>query len=256
MKSKLDEKVITLHTSNEEYYRKYQNYSYSSTLTHSDIGKLMLLVNSIDDKNEIKVNDNYPSINTLMTIMRITNRNTLSKSLSKLQSNNVIYIKEKRGYKIILINPVYFQHCNFEWNKYVFDIFEDSTKGNYKDLEYLKIKSNWYNVNNKISIKTYSEVLTKISGVYRLYKDDKIVYIGKAKCIRSRINSHSKDKDFDEFDFTIIHNNSNKNLYELYYIDLYKPILNIDCIEDSNSDIKLEELTFTNKIKMRDITYE
>ena len=107
-------------------------------------------------------------------------------------------------------------------------------------------------MNHKIATKEFSELINNMSGIYRLYKNDKIIYIGKSVCIKSRLTQHKKDKDIDYFDFTILNNESNKNIYEVYYIDKYKPIYNKDCVEDSKSDIGLEELIFSNKIKLGD----
>ena len=111
-------------------------------------------------------------------------------------------------------------------------------------------KSTWYEVNHSIATKKYKGLDNDISGIYKLYKDYKLVYIGKSKCIKSRIKEHLKTKEFNSFDFTLMSNKSDINLMEIYLIDKYKPILNKDCVEISISSLDIEELTFSNIINL------
>jgi excinuclease UvrABC nuclease subunit len=60
------------------------------------------------------------------------------------------------------------------------------------------------------------------SGVYFLYQDGNIlVYIGKAKSIRSRILAHDKDKTFSLISYELTHY-SRARTRESELIDLYK----------------------------------
>ena len=44
-------------------------------------------------------------------------------------------------------------------------------------------------------------IITKIKGVYFLYKNDELVYIGSSKNILERIPKHLKDKDFNFYKY-------------------------------------------------------
>jgi len=92
------------------------------------------------------------------------------------------------------------------------------------------------------------ELPNNLSGIYRLYNDNDIVYIGKSINIKNRIKEHIKDKIFNKFDFAITNNESDKILYEIYYIDKFKPVYNKDCITTSKSTIEIIELEFSNII--------
>ncbi|MBZ9674520.1 hypothetical protein [Mesorhizobium sp. ES1-1] len=43
-------------------------------------------------------------------------------------------------------------------------------------------------------------------GIYRLYREGRIVYVGQAKCISARIHVHwtERQKDFDGFDYLLM----------------------------------------------------
>lgn len=43
-----------------------------------------------------------------------------------------------------------------------------------------------------------------LSGVYFLYQDSQIVYVGESGCILSRIKQHTEDKDFNRFTYMLI----------------------------------------------------
>jgi len=146
----------------------------------------------------------------------------------------------------IFLNPI----ISNQFNIIVFDVFEDHIKKNEHHLEYLKLKSSFYRIDHPISVTALSDIPNNISGIYRLYKNKEIVYIGKSKCIKTRVSAHTKEKDTDSFDFTILSNESDKNIYELYYIDKHKPLYNNDCVEDSTTTITLEDLIFSNIIKI------
>ena len=150
----------------------------------------------------------------------------------------------------LIMNPMIIRSGDFIWTKDVFDLFEDYIKENSSELEYLKISSNWYEVNHQINCRDFDGMGYNVSGIYRLYKNDEIVYIGKSVDIKVRMITHRKEKDVDYFDFTILNNESDKNIYELYYIDKYKPLYNKDCMENDTSTIELKDLTFSNKISL------
>ena len=73
------------------------------------------------------------------------------------------------------------------------------------------------------------------SGVYVLYKKSDIIYIGKSKNIKKRIDQHKADKDFDKVKSIIFKNESYIDIYEPYLINKYKPILNRDLIRSEDN---------------------
>ena len=82
--------------------------------------------------------------------------------------------------------------------------------------------------------------------VYRLYKDKEIVYIGKTNNLKYRIKAHKKDKEFDYYDYAIT-SDSEAHVYEVYYINKYRPILNKDCKGEELFNIKVKELEFISE---------
>lgn len=66
------------------------------------------------------------------------------------------------------------------------------------------------------------------SGVYMLYKNDNIVYVGESSNILSRIGQHIKEgvKDFDEFEYFELEEEDRMNL-EAFIIRIVKPKYNI-----------------------------
>jgi len=161
--------------------------------------------------------------------------------------NIISKLKDAEGWKI-LVNPIF--NSKGIISKELFDLFEKEIEKDYSYYKYIQLKSKFYKIEDPIIASNYPEMCNNISGIYRLYKNNKIIYIGKSVDIKKRLYTHNKEKDMDEFDFTILDNESDKNIYELYYIDKYKPLYNKDCLEESISSIKLEELVFSNKIKI------
>ena len=63
------------------------------------------------------------------------------------------------------------------------------------------------------------------AGLYALYKQNKIVYIGKSDYISNRVKQHA-DKDFDTTKSIIFKKEVDLLLYESYLITKYKPLYN------------------------------
>ena len=215
-------------------------------------GAIYDLMENVASEGFILFDNNTPitkisDIGNMLGFTEYTWKNLIWKEFKK--NNILVKHKTESGYRLF-INPLFVPNVKIKITKINFDLFEKSFNKYLKHLEYLKLKSNFYEVNSDIVVKKMKDISKSVSGIYRLYKDNKIVYIGKSVCIRSRLYSHIKEKDIDSFDFTILNNESDKNIYELYYIDKYKPKLNRDCIEKSISNIELEDLVFSDKIKV------
>jgi len=64
----------------------------------------------------------------------------------------------------------------------------------------LDMKSNKRTINDKMSSNRFSMKYFNSPCVYRLYKENTLVYVGQTRCLASRIGQHIEDKDFDSFD--------------------------------------------------------
>jgi excinuclease UvrABC nuclease subunit len=78
-------------------------------------------------------------------------------------------------------------------------------------------------------------------GLNKLYNNDKIIYIGKSNNIKLRVACHKKDKNFNNVKSIIFKDDGNIDLYEVYLINKYKPILNKEFKNKDNS-IMLPEI--------------
>ena len=233
-------------------YIKNKNFEYVD-ITFNDIGRFHVMIEYLTEFNEIKINNRKDSVLKIEDLKKLLNlsEKRLMQYLNKIQlSDLIIYNKIDEKSISIFVNPMCVKHFNFEWNLDIFNMFNVFLETKMNQYEYLTIKSNWYEVNNDFKVNSINQIVDNVSGVYRLYKNDRIVYVGKSINIKSRVKDHKRDKDFDSFDFSIMNNESNKNLYEIYYIDKYKPIYNKECIENSISDVELEDLVFVDKIKL------
>ena len=95
------------------------------------------------------------------------------------------------------------------------------------------------------------DVDTMLKGVYLLYQENTLIYIGKSNtCIRGRLVTHSKDKQFDKIDILLLENEADVDVLELYLINKYNPPLNKDSNSGSTLTLKLlDEESLMAKIK-------
>lgn len=88
--------------------------------------------------------------------------------------------------------------------------------------------------------------------LYRIYYGDHIVYVGRTKQpLQARIHGHMFTKpmhrsidihNVSKIEYTSLQTASDMNLYEIYYINLWKPELNVDDKEKDQLTIHLPEL--------------
>jgi hypothetical protein len=62
-------------------------------------------------------------------------------------------------------------------------------------------------------------------GVYFLYKNDTVVYVGQSKNIEMRIYQHERTKDFDRYNYVLCNENLLKETEEAFILR-YQPVLN------------------------------
>ncbi len=90
---------------------------------------------------------------------------------------------------------------------------------------------------NPYSIKRYLP-MSRDSGIYFLFDDNKIIYIGVTNCLVRRIGEHACGKNwkkikFDSFAYIIVEfkNNEERVKIEQQYIRTYKPKYNIKILK-------------------------
>lgn len=151
---------------------------------------------------------------------------TFESIINKLKDFKLIYFDIKNNKYNIYVNPKY-----FNINQYLPYIKKHKNK---KHNDEVSVIFNIKHINNSL-----------LQGIYRLYKDEKIVYIGQSNDINNRIEEHKRDKIFDSYDYCEINSKSDRSIYELYYIAKYKPLYNKEGkYEDDICNIFLEELIF------------
>ena len=89
----------------------------------------------------------------------------------------------------------------------------------------------------------HGRTLDKNAGIYALYKNNKLMYIGKSlSSMEARISRHFNDesKDIDLARCFTIENDANINLLEMYLIGIHKPPYNIDSVGNSVPTIEID----------------
>lgn len=89
-------------------------------------------------------------------------------------------------------------------------------------------------------------------GVYFLFHDDILIYIGKSINIFKRLNEHIKNKNFNNYSFIKCDTENEANELETEMIIRYKPKLNIQHRKmdlDSSIDFHLKSIEKLNKSK-------
>lgn len=91
--------------------------------------------------------------------------------------------------------------------------------------------------------------------LYRIYYGSHIVYVGRTKQpLQSRIHGHMfaapmhksiNIHHVSKIEYTILQTEADMNLYEIYYINLWKPDLNVDDKARDNLTLSLPEHEWT-----------
>lgn len=66
-----------------------------------------------------------------------------------------------------------------------------------------------------------------ISGVYYLFQESKLVYIGESACIFTRISQHLGIKRFDHFKYIVIAGEKERKMLEKNLIRKHRPLYNL-----------------------------
>jgi hypothetical protein len=83
------------------------------------------------------------------------------------------------------------------------------------------------------------EELKQKSGIYFLYNDSELVYIGKSKGLGSRIMTSMKDRPSDSFRYLLTETISDAHIIEPYLIAKYKPKLNSEFKEEDDPTFEI-----------------
>lgn len=78
-----------------------------------------------------------------------------------------------------------------------------------------------------VDVRKVEKVFLK-SGVYFLFKDKKVVYIGESHCVISRVSQHTQEgiKEFDEFRLIYIEGERDREKEEKKMIRKFRPVYN------------------------------
>jgi hypothetical protein len=196
-----------------------------------DFGRFFQMLEFIDSENKISYDNG-----------RIIARNVLSKKLGFESTSGLdkfIHKLKKCRYldrlEHFYINPLVARKEDFKWTKAIFDLFKEDIKSKMSKYEFMLLEKKIYNKGNIDDVFYLEDIPSDIMGIYRLYVNDALLYIGKSKNIKSRVYAHTKEKLIDSFDFISVENPSDINIFEVYLIDKYKPILNKDCKEKTHT---------------------
>lgn len=105
--------------------------------------------------------------------------------------------------------------------------FRNNNTSAYNAAKRLGIWETLYGPFRKNLVKHRYNIPTNTKGIYLLYNDEDIVYIGKSiNCIGSRIVSHIKDKSFNEVHVYSLQSLADIDILENYLINKHKPKYN------------------------------
>lgn len=218
-----------------------------------NIGVFCKISNMANEKNIIKFDGNYSNIKSfdkLRESIGVSGRKwrVISKLIRERNLIQKINISSKITY--LIINPELYMSKNFCLDGLVYSLYKKYFIENIYKLSYIIDTDKKYNIiKNDIEHMDNLEIKKlrfKFSpnkeydifngeyngyGVYALYHNEKVVYIGKSKNIKNRIVSHKKDKIFDFVKSIIFKDENLVNLYEPYLIQKYQPKYNNDLLE-------------------------
>lgn len=218
--------VLELHD-----YTKSFLYSISHMITHD--GRLKYGNNKI-----------IPSLNKLKEYLNISDGKWNRNIKIDIEKFNIIVKEKIDNTWCLLLNPIFATSNNFILRQFHIDLFgERLVYFFYNKITDLKLLEKYKHLITEIEYqnmefclnpdkyyKVYNEAID-LSGIYLLYNNNEVVYIGKSKNIKNRITQHKSVKEFDSVKCVIFKDIGMINLYEPYLIQRYKPIYNKDLLE-------------------------
>jgi hypothetical protein len=227
-------------------------------ISDSDYGKFNKLLNFLHTNHNNRLS--YNNGKTLKKIdiaefLKYKSVKNLNEYLRKMKKIRLLDEMSFGGIKYLIINPAYAITSDFTLEQYHIDLFGEevfklyyfTTKDiqvieKYKhllsDLEYKKMS---FKLNPSENYIVFNEDVIGY-GIYLLYDNENVVYIGKSNNMKNRINQHKKDKEFNSVKCIIFKDEGLVNLYEPYLIQKYKPKYNKDLLEDIKFELPAIEL--------------
>jgi len=233
-------------------------------LSYVDYGRFFELLHIMGSGNKIVNLNNHkiPMKRSLLTkTMGFKNIGSLDNFINRLKKLKLLGRTpiDENNLSFYLINPVYSYKNNFILTKECFDLFKKDIINNIKYiLPTIQTREVWdyikMDIKNKLTESEFTEInhlffkenyivideITSLAGVYVLYNNNEIVYIGKSNNIKNRIVNHRADKKFDKVKSILFKDSGNINLYEPYLIQKYKPMYNKDLLDTIT--IKIPEI--------------
>jgi len=119
-----------------------------------------------------------------------------------------------------------------------------------KGINLIKVNNGKLILNFKPNTVSSLKELKGVSGIYRLYKINEVVYVGVSNNIGTRVAGHKREgvKDFDEFDYYPTLSMSDAYVYEMYYIAIHKGFYNKESKSMDELSVTLPSLMFSDKI--------
>ena len=251
----------------ESFYKVNMHKSKPDGITDSEYGKFFNLLNYISYKNTLEhTNGKVLKMQTLAERLGFKTIKSLKNYIRKLTKYKMLAEITLGGIDYLLINPAYMIHPDFILTKStylafkqdmldqpllilngvktqeVFDYIKDDIKQVLSSLDYTQLE---FKFNPDSNYKVYNEPIN-CNGVYLLYKNDTIIYVGKSKNMKNRIREHKNDKDFDSVKCIQFKDEGLINLYEPYLIQKYRPKYNKDLLD--KIDLKLPEINLKGEI--------
>jgi len=233
----------------KNYHFRNMNKPKPDDINFTDYGRFNILLELMDTDNKIKYKNNKNVLSGLLLSLECKSVKTFKNFIYNLSKSGILAIDKD----FIYINPVYAKKLNINLSVTILNLFKVDISENIKlfikDINsndvLLEVKkfltdSEFESLNFKINKDCYYKVFNygiDEEGIYILYKQNLIIYIGKSKNISSRVSQHKKDKDFDSVKSICFTNTSYIDLYEPFLINKYKPILNNDLIRDCSNNI-------------------
>lgn len=107
-----------------------------------------------------------------------------------------------------------------------------------------------YHIDKEKLVNNLCDVID-VSGVYRIYNNNnELLYIGKSYNLASRIPSSMKERRGFAFDYAIIENKADTDIYEIYYICKLQPPLNEASNTGDIPTIVLQDIEFSKIINV------
>lgn len=182
-------------------------------ISDSDYGKFNKLLNFLHTNHNNRLSFNNGKALKKIDIaefLKYKSVKNLNEYLRKMKKIRLLDEMSFGGIKYLIINPAYAFRNNFILEQFHIDLFGEELVNTlygritdlnllvkYKHLipefEYQKME---FELNPDKYYKVYNNPID-LDGIYLLYNNSEVVYIGKSNNMKNRISQHKKDKEFN-----------------------------------------------------------